>query len=247
LKAGDTFDQRFDKIGDVPLYCQNHGDKGGKDMAMVVHVVAASAAAQSATTVSSVATLPPTAPTQAATSAALDPKTVALNLLIVSAPDTPHNTAYLTGANQQMALIKTQAAAMTDALGKAQYEEAQAAAEAILNIIEGGAGKDRDGDGKINQPGDGYGLKPYIFSVNETANTLQNATNASDALHNAAVTMQSTGPTLLKDLNTVSTQAQALLDAKTLVDARKVGPALTDAVKQFDTDLTQFNSLLPNR
>ena len=44
ISVGASFDQAFPKAGTVPLYCTNHGESGGKDMSMVIHVVAGGAA-----------------------------------------------------------------------------------------------------------------------------------------------------------------------------------------------------------
>ncbi|HVO44392.1 MAG TPA: cupredoxin domain-containing protein, partial [Aggregatilineales bacterium] len=249
LKPGDSFDQTFARAGDVPLYCQNHGDKGGQGMSMVVHVTAASAAASSPVATTAV---PPTAASGAAlatlapTSSLLDPKVLAaVDSLVISANDTPNKTAYAVGMAAQMAIIKAQAAAITQALAQARYEDAQAAAEAILNVSEGGPGQDRDTDGKINQPGDTFGLKPYIFAVNETANTLQGLVASTDPLQAGALAIQSTGRSALTDLQALSQQAQALLDAKTLVDARKVGPPLADAAAKLDLDVATIVRTIP--
>jgi plastocyanin len=38
LRAGEQFEQTFEQPGVVHYYCDNHGDKGGKDMAGVITV-----------------------------------------------------------------------------------------------------------------------------------------------------------------------------------------------------------------
>ncbi|MEP7286122.1 MAG: cupredoxin domain-containing protein [Chloroflexota bacterium] len=233
LKAGAIFEFTFIKAGDVPLYCANHGDKGGKDMSMVVHV-GGSGGAAATPNVSGGNVATPNVGSSAATpnvggGAALDPKLVtAMQPLVISADDTPNKTPYLVGAQSQMAIVAKQSAALTDALKQAHYEDAQAAAEALVNTIEGDKGADLDQDGKINQPGDAYGLRKYIFGVNEA-----------DGL---PVDIQTGGRDAVKDLQNVKLQAQAVLDAKTLVDARKAEPLLDDAVTKLNADVTKMVS-----
>ena len=142
---------------------------------------------------------------------------------------------YVVGAQEQSKIIKAQATIITDALKVGHIEDAQAAAEAILNVIEGDKGKDRDLDSKINQPGDGYGLQKYIFSINEAADTVQSS--ASGAAKSAAADMGAMGQDALKQLQTIKQQVQALIDAKTLVDARKVD---LSAVSKLDDDITKI-------
>jgi len=215
-------------------------------MSMVVHVTAAAAITVAPTLAP--ATSAPAATNAIATAQAttLDPKVVAaLNPLVVSADDTPNKTAYAVGMQSQLAILNTQIALIPTALSQGHIEDAQAAAEAVLNLIQGGAGKDLDADGKINQPGDGYGLQKYVFGVNEATSNLQDATQTSDPLNAAAVAMQSTGRDALKDLQSVSQAAQALIDAKTLVDAQKVGPTLISATGKLDADVATIIQKLP--
>jgi plastocyanin len=226
LTAGGSFEQSFPKAGDVPLYCANHGDKGGKDMAMIVHVV--SAASVSVPTVAATAPATAAATVNATVVAAAAP-------LIKNADDTPNKVPYVIGAQAQTEIIKAQNKIITDALKLGHIEDAQAAAEAILNVIEGGKGKDRDLDNVVNQPGDGYGLQKYIFSINEAADTVQSS--ASGSAKSAAVDMGAMGQDALKQLQTISKQAQSLIDAKTLVDARKVD---LSAVSKLDDDIAMI-------
>jgi plastocyanin len=233
VQAGAHFDLKFDKVGDVALYCSNHGDKGGVAMSMIVHVKAAgdAAAAPAATQATAATTAPTTAPAAAALSA---DQTAAQAALFTKASDTPANVGYVTGLQSTAAVVKQQAAIIPDALKQAHYEDALAAAEAILNVVAGGAGKDLDADGKINQPGDGFGLQKYVFGVNENANTLEGA----DALKASAQAAQAAGRTVLADLQDLTKAAQALIDAKSLVAARAAEPTLTAAAAKIDTDIT---------
>jgi hypothetical protein len=197
-------------------------------MAMVIHVTNAVS--------TPVATTNPTTPPIATAAATRNPTVVAAAApLIKNADDTPNKVPYIMGAQAQMEIIKAQTKIITDALKQGHIEDAQSAAEAILNVIEGGKGKDRDLDNTINQPGDGYGLQKYIFGVNETADTVQGITAGS--AKSTAVDMGAMGQDALKQLRTVSEQAQLLLDAKTLVDAHKVD---LSAVSKLGDDIAMI-------
>lgn len=39
LRTGEQFEHTFEQPGVVPYYCDNHGDKGGKDMAGMLTVI----------------------------------------------------------------------------------------------------------------------------------------------------------------------------------------------------------------
>ena len=260
LKSGDTFDHTFDKAGDVPLYCSNHGDKGGVGMSMVMHVTAAGSTTTQPQlgTQAVTKTVPTTVPTlqgtQEATKAAVvstasaltpvtstpvalsDAVVAALKSLVVGATDTPNKTAYLAGVKSQTALVDAQGILLRDALKQGHIEDAQAAAEAIVNIISGAPGQDLDKNGTINQPGDGFGLKMYMFNANETISTAQNTAGLPDNLHTLLAAAQTNGTTILKDLNDVSTQATAFTATASLVKARELEPALSAAITTLDGD-----------
>lgn len=214
LTPGQTFEHTFDKVGDVPVYCMNHGDKGGVDMSMVVHVTAAGSA-------------PASASTQAAAGALAPDAVAALAPLVVSALDTPGKIPYVVGAQSQMALVVKQSATIIDALKQGHYEDAQAAAEAIQNVLESGKGTDFDKDGKVNQPGDGFGLRLYIFGLNEAAASIPGIED-----------LISGGRAAVADIQIVKQQAQALIAAPSLVEAQKVEPLLTGAVSKLQSDMT---------
>jgi len=159
-----------------------------------------------------------------------------LKSLVVGATDTPNKTAYLAGVKSQTALVDAQGILLRDALKQGHIEDAQAAAEAIVNIISGAPGQDLDKNGTINQPGDGFGLKMYMFNANETISTAQNTAGLPDNLHTLLAAAQTNGTTILKDLNDVSTQATAFTATASLVKARELEPALSAAITTLDGD-----------
>ncbi len=237
LKAGDSFEHTFDKAGNVALYCENHGDKGGVDMAMVIHVSNSAASTPAVAHTEEATTQPSVAQTEEAThTPTLAPTLAAAVPLIARADDTPKHVSYVDGMQSQWTIVKAQVAAIKDSLGQGHYEDAQANAEAILNVFSGGAGKDWDTDGTVQQPGDGYGLQNYIFGINEAAGTVQSA--ATGSAKAAAADMLAMGQSALKDIAVVNQQAQALLAATTLRDARAVD--LATAISKLDGDISMI-------
>ncbi|NOH04112.1 MAG: protein kinase [Chloroflexi bacterium] len=81
--------------------------------------------------------------------------------VLVSFGATPGQVGLVNGLVDSAALIQESAAALQTAYENGDDEAMQASAEAIINVIAGSQSqdfKDWDGDGKINNPGDGYGL-----------------------------------------------------------------------------------------
>lgn len=81
--------------------------------------------------------------------------------VLVSFGGTPGQIGLVNGLVDSAALIQESAAALEAAYESGNDNAMQASAEAIINVIAGSQSpdfKDWDGDGKINNPGDGYGL-----------------------------------------------------------------------------------------
>jgi tRNA A-37 threonylcarbamoyl transferase component Bud32 len=82
--------------------------------------------------------------------------------LLVRIDETPNKIGMAVGLVNDSTLIKKSADAMLDAYNTSNAENVHANAEAIINLIVGKQDstlyKDWDGNGKINDPGDGYGL-----------------------------------------------------------------------------------------
>jgi len=82
--------------------------------------------------------------------------------LMVGTDETPGQIAVAAGLMDNVSLINQAAEAMSEAFAAGDRASVQSNAEAIVNLIVGKEGlifySDWDGDGTINDPGDGYGL-----------------------------------------------------------------------------------------
>lgn len=115
----------------------------------------------------------------------------ALRALLVSADDTPDRVGYLIGLRRQ-AQVMADHVTLTDlALGPQDLTGVHRHAEHLINIIEGLHGPnfgDVDGDGRILNPGDGYGLlstaqgRGYLDSVIAQAQAALEARDASPSI-----------------------------------------------------------------
>jgi hypothetical protein len=81
----------------------------------------------------------------------------------------PYQTGLLSGARRQMTIAIAHSGFLEDALDD-NLDEARRHAEHIINVIEGETGKhfgDLDGDGMAQDPGDGFGVRPYLAAARE--------------------------------------------------------------------------------
>ena len=146
--------------------------------------------------------------------------------LLISLNITPNQIGAITGLMNDTTLIKTSAEAMLTAFEAGQTNDARANAEAVINLIVGKQDatnyKDWDGNGQINDPGDGYGLllngdqSGYIGGVIDHAKLASEAADATDTvkLHgqhvvNSAQNVE-TWATQLRDLAIQIVQASDL-------------------------------------
>ncbi|HEY4688877.1 MAG TPA: DUF420 domain-containing protein [Anaerolineae bacterium] len=113
----------------------------------------------------------------------------ALRALLVSVSDTPENAGYLVGLRQQAELVSEHVSLTDLALGTQDIEGIHRHAEHLINILEGLHGRhfgDVDGDGRVLNPGDGYGLLStasgpgYVESVVQHAQTALEAPDATE-------------------------------------------------------------------
>lgn len=98
--------------------------------------------------------------------------------LLVAYDDTPKQTGLVIGLMADVSLLDTSAAALVEAYDKRDAAEVRKNAEAINNLLVGSQGKgygDLDGNGNLNDPGDGYGLLLNGDNLGYIEGTLQHA------------------------------------------------------------------------
>ncbi|HYF62467.1 MAG TPA: hypothetical protein VD886_06610, partial [Herpetosiphonaceae bacterium] len=77
---------------------------------------------------------------------------------LASFPDTPDKVGFALGLRQESDELLRHAQFLKDAYDQQDFALVQVHAEHIINIIDGSAGADYNGDGAIQNPGDGFGL-----------------------------------------------------------------------------------------
>jgi hypothetical protein len=95
-----------------------------------------------------------------------------IDLLLTAAPDTPDYTPYSDGLVDQAELALSHAQLAAEALANDDLGGGRLHAEHVWNILHGEASNlygDVNEDGRTQNPGDGYGVRPYAFRVAEVA------------------------------------------------------------------------------
>lgn len=186
LALGEREQTRFDRVGAFPFYCDLHGAPGGVEMAGLVRVVPADQAP------------PPVAAVAQPTGAR-----PYLDALLTVGPGLPARQGYATGLRLQSDELLRYAQLTADAYSAGDSAAVQRHAEHVYNLVAGSldpAFGDRNGDGRPQNPGDGFGLLPngaqagYIAAVAESAQAAGEAADATEALKlHAGHVLASTG------------------------------------------------------
>lgn len=160
----------------------------------------------------------------------------AIRHIVVGAPDTPEGKAYALGAWRQTEELQRHVEYVQIAHELLSIADAQRHSEHIVNLLEGERGQffgDRDGAHGVQNPGDGYGIIPYLEGVRASA--VQAGTN--DAA-TRAITTHSEHVVLASNnaLEWATTLREAALQ---ILDTQNVG----DIGPQVET-LTRYSQLL---
>jgi len=113
-----------------------------------------------------------------------------VRLLVVAAPDTPGGVPYDPGLKAQAGVALTHGGLALAALESGDLAGGQGHTEHVWNILTGLTGEeygDVNGDGQIQNPGDGYGVWPYAFKTAEVADRIAEIPNLADPLQQAAL------------------------------------------------------------
>lgn len=104
-------------------------------------------------------------------------------LLAVAGPDTPDNVSYSAGLYEQAELALTHAEYALDALAAGDLTGGRMHSEHVWNIWHGEGSVyfgDVNEDGRTQNPGDGYGVKPYALAVAEVADRIAETRNLAE-------------------------------------------------------------------
>ncbi|MFN8495026.1 MAG: plastocyanin/azurin family copper-binding protein [Caldilineaceae bacterium] len=138
----------------------------------------------------------------------------------------PNQQGFLIGAQSQLALAQEHAEMLRTALAAGNLAEGRRHAEHVINIVNGKTGKpfgDLDGDGAVQNPGDGVGVVGYVNGANTVLNRLATATEAS------AATQQAAKAALVCDANGLTWLSQVVDAAMRIIAADSAGEAQASA------------------
>ena len=132
--------------------------------------------------------------------------------LLVRIEDNPNHIGMVVGLVNDTTLIKNSTDAMLDASKAGNTENVRANAEAIINLIVGKQDstlyKDWDGNGQINDPGDGYGLLLNGDQAGYVGGVVDHAKLAADSPDSTAEIRMHSGHVIIcaQNVETWSTQ-----------------------------------------
>jgi plastocyanin/uncharacterized membrane protein YozB (DUF420 family) len=139
-----------------------------------------------------------------------------VKLLLGSAADTPGHVGYIIGMHDNSDGLLAHAAELKTAAARGSLPAMKRHAEHLLNLLEGGKGKDYgDGDknGAIEDPGDGFGYSVYAEQAALHAQAMADAPDATDAIKQRSAQMQTQAANVKKWTNTMLQDSLAVLAA----------------------------------
>lgn len=174
LALGEEERTTFGAVGEFPFYCDLHGAPGGVEMAGVVRVLPAGQA--------------PPAVADAPQPAGARPH---LDALLTAGAGLPARQGYATGLRLQADELAHRARLLADDFVAGDQEAVRRHGEHLYNLVAGSLDPrfgDLNGDGRPQNPGDGFGLLSngaqagYIAAVAAAAQAAGEAPDATDEL-----------------------------------------------------------------
>ncbi len=156
--------------------------------------------------------------------------------ITVSAEGTPGNVGYGIGGRLMAEEIIRHALFLELAFELGSLADAQRHAEHIINVIEGTEGEfygDHDGAHGAQDPGDGYGIIPYINGMVSAADQAANAGDTTRAISTHAGHVKIAGDSAINSAETIRTTALRITEAD---NVGEIGE-FVEAVKAFSERL----------
>ncbi|HEY3061980.1 MAG TPA: hypothetical protein VGL99_23635 [Chloroflexota bacterium] len=149
--------------------------------------------------------------------------------VLVGIPATPNGVGYVIGLREQTEELLRHAQFLKEAQDESNFASEKLHAEHLVNLIEGANGEhygDLNGNGKVDNPGDGFGVLQngpqdgYIKGMNDHAQLAATAPDATDEIKLHAGHVQITGDNTRTRTSEIRDRALSLLKARTLADTR---------------------------
>jgi plastocyanin len=170
-------------------------------------------------------------PGDAVVSGKLPPQAlVHMRHVLVSADETPDQVGYAIGLRQESDKVLLHAQFLQDAVDESNLANVLFHAEHLVNMIEGQGGEhygDLNGNGKIENPGDGFGLLEngdqagYVKAISDNALMAAAAPDATDAIRLHAGHVQIAADNTRGRLTTIRDLALEVSKVRRAADARE--------------------------
>ena len=140
---------------------------------------------------------------------------------------TPSKLGFALGLRQEVDELQRHAQFLKDAFDAGNFALVKVHAEHIANIIEGSEAHDLNGDGKIQNPGDGFGLLQngqqdgYIKGMIDHAKLAADAPDATDAIKLHASHVQIAGENTRIRVQDIHDRADKIAEASGLADVQQ--------------------------
>jgi plastocyanin len=147
--------------------------------------------------------------------------------VLFSIGNTPGKIGFALGLRQETDELQRHAQFLKDAFDAGDFRLVKVHAEHIANIIEGSEAHDANGDGKVQNPGDGFGLLPngtqdgYIKGMTDHAKLAADAPDATDAIKLHAGHVQIAGENTRVRVQDIHDRADAIGAAGGISDTQQ--------------------------
>ncbi|MCG8346436.1 MAG: cupredoxin domain-containing protein, partial [Chloroflexales bacterium] len=175
--------------------------------------------------------------------------------VLFSIPVTPGETGFALGLRQETDEILRHAQFLKEAFDTNNFALEKVHAEHIINIIRGTEARDVNGDGKVQNPGDGFGLLPngqqdgYIKGMIDHAKLAADALDATDAIQLHSSHVQIAGENTRERIEQVRLLAEKIAAASSQADTQQdvlsILALTGQAIQGIDIDLDEQIAPIP--
>jgi len=175
--------------------------------------------------------------------------------VLFSIGNTPGKIGFALGLRQETDELQRHAQFLQDAFDAGDFRLVKVHAEHINNIIEGSEAHDVNGDGKVQNPGDGFGLLPngtqdgYIKGMVDHAKLAADAPDATDAIKLHAGHVQIAGENTRVRVQDIHDRAEKIGAAggisDTQQDVLKIVALAQQTIQGIDTNLDEQIGPIP--
>lgn len=180
------------------------------------------------------------------------PEEFLVHMRQVTFEDPANRKGFLPGAEEQLLIAIDHAGFAQEALAANDLNQARRHAEHVVNILEGKNGPhygDLDGDGLAQNPGDGFGVLPYLEGAMEQVQLAAEIAPATAGMQQAAGRLRNTGDNHLNLLNAALEKALQIFAADTVTEAQPFADKLAELLNQVQngTDLDGNGTIDPTK